>query len=1052
MINPSKSVEPKRMSERQFVELPLLQQLKELGWTILDLEMKQNPSDSFRTDFTQTFIESKLREALLRINPWLEKSQVDEMVRRVTPNTGNLLENNQDVLELFLKGTPLDKNHKTGERSPNAYYIDFGNPSNNDFLAVCQFKVRILGSEKHFIPDIVCFINGLPVVVIECKSPKAEDGIAEAIDQMQRYSEQRGENNEGNKALFYSNQLLVATDRDEAKVGTITSGSEKYFYRWADPYPRELEDLEHGQSAPNDQQRLVAGVLDRRNLLDIIRVFTLFIDDDRGRRIKVVARYQQFRAVKKAVKRLLNGTNKKQRSGIVWHTQGSGKSLTMVYLVREMYLHDELKKWKVVFVTDRTQLEEQLGTTANAIGQNVQVADSIKKLKELLPTDSSDLIMAMIHKFQERELETSVFGELNPSPHILVLTDEAHRSQYSLLAANLDRAIPNATEIGFTGTPIDKTEKRYGDYIDRYTMRQAIEDKVTLEIVYEGRTLNAEVEDQQGADAKFEDVFSDHNLEQRLQILGYGSRDAYLESAEVIKAKALDMVRHYVQHVFPNGFKAQVVATSREAAHRYGLALQDALKTVITELKQANPMHVKVDKLRSVKVAVVISGGSHNDKPHLKAHANSEQHKKDVASFKLPYGGTSEVERGVDGSVGFIVVNNMLLTGFDAPIEQVMYLDQVMQEHTLLQAIARVNRIGSEGKDAGFVVDYVGIGHHLKTALDNYMEREQKEIIEALSTPEQELADLKAARDEVWKVLKDSGVQDLNDYDAFMDVFYDEDIRFKYILAFRKFTKAFNVVLPRKEALDFLPEYLQFQEINVQAEKHLRDSRLSIKGIPDKLRAVTDEYLKSKGIEQKVEPISIMDEDFLKHVEKRTRSKTKAAEIEHGIRHHVDLSFDEDPELYASFAEELQRIIQQFKDNWQKIYEELEKLRARIRNVAKEPTYGLHRKKQMPLFRILKKEMFDGAELSPDNISSLVGLTQEMTGILERELRLAGFWDNVPARNRLKGELQKALLSQDLTNLLSKDVHRQLFAKRNEIISRLMEVAEKNHDVILYAQ
>jgi type I restriction enzyme, R subunit len=1052
MINPSKSVEPKRMSERQFVELPLLQQLHGLGWTVLDLEMKQNPSDSFRTDFTQTFIEPKLREALLKINPWLETSQIDDMVRRITPTSGSLLENNQHVLDLLLKGTPLDKNHKTGEPSPDAYYIDFANLSNNDFLAVCQFKVRILGSEKHFIPDIVCFINGLPVVVIECKSPKAEDGISQAIDQMQRYSEQRGETNEGNKTLFYSNQLLVATDRDEAKVGTITSGSEKYFYRWADPYPRTLEDLEHGQSAPNDQQRLVAGVLDRRNLLDIIRVFTLFIEDDRGKRVKVVARYQQFRAVKKAVKRLLDGTNKKQRSGIVWHTQGSGKSLTMVYLVREMYLHDELRKWKVVFVTDRTQLEEQLSTTANAIGQNVQVADSIRKLKELLPTDSSDLIMAMIHKFQERELQTSVFPELNLSPNILVLTDEAHRSQYSLLAANLDRAIPNATEIGFTGTPIDKTEKRYGDYIDRYTMRQAIEDKVTLEIVYEGRTLNAEVDDQTGADAKFVDVFSDYNLEQRLQILGYGSRDAYLEAEEVIKAKALDMVQHYVQHVFPNGFKAQVVATSREASHRYGEALQDALKTVVAELEQNNPMRVNVDKLQSVKVAVVISGGSHNDKPHLKAHADAAQHKKDIANFKLPFGGTSDVDKNADGSVGFIVVNNMLLTGFDAPIEQVMYLDQVMREHTLLQAIARVNRIGSEGKDAGFVVDYVGIGHHLKNALDNYLEREQKEIIEALSNPEQELADLKAARDEVWDILKDTGVQDLNDFDAFLDVFYDEEIRFKYILAFRKFTQAFNIVLPRKEALDFLEEYLQFQEINVQAERHLRDRRLSMKGIPDKLRTITDEYLKSKGLEQKVAPISIMDEDFLQRVEKRTRTKTKAAEIEHGIRHHIEISFDEDPELYASFAEALQEIIKQFKDNWQKIYEELEKLRQRIRNVAKEPTYGLHRKKQMPFFRILKKEMFDGVEPSEDNISLLVSLTQEVTEMLERELRLSGFWDNIPARNRLKGELQKVLLSPEMSQALPKEIFRKIFQGHKETITRVMEVAEKNNDVILYAQ
>ncbi len=387
----------------------------------------------------------------------------------------------------------------------------------------------------------------------------------------------------------------------------------------------------------------------------------------------------------------------------------------------------------------------------------------------------------------------------------------------------------------------------------------------------------------------------------------------------------------------------------------------------------------------------------------------------------------------------------MLLTGFDAPIEQVMYLDKVSVAHNLLQAIARVNRVGPDGKDKGFVVDYVGVGHHLKRALDDYHEREQKEILESLSDPAQELEDLRQARDAVWALLERSGVHDLHDYDAFYDLFYDEETRFEYILAFRKFTKAFNLVLPRKEALDYLEEYLQFAEINVKAMQHLRDSRLSMKGIPEKLRKITDAHLKSQDIEQKVAPISIMDDDFLQHVGKKKRTKTKAAEIEHGIRHHIDTHLDEDPELYASFAEALQEIIKTFKDNWQKIYEELEKLRQRMKNAAKEPTYGLHRKKQMPLFRILHKEIYDDQPLDSDNISSLVPLTQEITLILERELQLSGFWDNVIARNRLKGELQKTLLSPENAKLPN------VVKKRNEVITRVMEVAERNHDAILYA-
>ena len=309
-------------------------------------------------------------------------------------------------------------------------FIDFKHRDNNRFIAVCQFKVRIFGTEYHIVPDIVLFLNGLPVVVIECKSPKVKEAIAEAIDQILRYSEQRGAKGEGSAPLFYYNQFVVATCRQEAKFGTITTHSERLFFRWADPYPRTVEDLEHGAGSPNDQQRLVAGMLDRDNLLDLIRTFTLFSTNDKGETIKIVGRYQQFRAVKLAVKRLLEGQKPRERSGIIWHTQGSGKSLTMMFMVREMYRHSTLSKWKVVFVTDRTQLEQQLSETSQSIGFSVKVADSIRTLKELLRTDSSDLVMAMIHKFREADL-TETFPELNPSPHILVMTDEAHRSQYA---------------------------------------------------------------------------------------------------------------------------------------------------------------------------------------------------------------------------------------------------------------------------------------------------------------------------------------------------------------------------------------------------------------------------------------------------------------------------------------------------------------------------------------------------------------------------------------------------------------------------------------------
>ncbi len=1042
-----------KLDEYSHVEKPFLEQLAGLGWDVLELQMQQQPEQSFRTSFSEVVLKPKLREALVKINPFLTDAQVDELERKITTFQKNsLLENNQQVLHYLLENTTVSKNEQTGELSPTVRFIDFKNLENNSFTAISQFKVVVTGTDHHIIPDMVLFVNGLPLVVVEAKSSKVKEPIPEAIDQLMRYSEQRGDTGEGNKELFFYNQFLVTTCRTEAKFGTITTKIEKHFYRWTDPYPKTLNDLVHGKSSPNDQQRLVAGMLAPRNLLDIVRVFTAFKTDDKGRKIKVVGRYQQFRAVKIATQRLIEGKNPIERGGIIWHTQGSGKSLTMMFMVREMKLRPELMSWKIIFVTDRTQLEEQLSDTGQSIGFTIKSANYInpknpangQSLKELLSNDNSDLVMAMIHKFQENGDLTGleIFPELNKSSNILVMTDEAHRSQYSLLAANLDRAMPNATSIGFTGTPTSKTEKKYKDYIDKYTMRQAIDDGVTLEIVYEGFTHNAEVEDQKGMDDKFADVFSDYQLTERLQILGFGSRDAYLDNMNTIKEKAKSMVNHYVEHIFSGGFKAQIVANSRIAAVRYKAAIDEALKNKIAELLVDNPMLVNIEILQTLETAVVISG-SHNDELEIKVFTNGDYHKKSIKRFKLPFGESDEEDKNVNGNVGIVIVNNMLLTGFDAPIEQVMYLDRVIVAHNLLQSIARVNRVGPEGKDKGFVVDYVGVGHHLKRALDTYAEKELQEIIDCISDDDAELNELIKAHKDIWNFLKVYDLEDLSDSDAFFDVFYDEDIRFEYIKLYNTLTSCFNNVLPRKEALEFFNDWKAFTEINALANKHFRDGRFSMKGIPPKLRSIADEYLISKGIEQQVAPISIIADDFFDKVKTKKRTKTKAAEVEHAIRHFIDLNIDEDPELFASFAKALEEILKNFKGNWKVIYEELEKLREKIRNREKEETYGLDRKKQMPFFRIFKAELFDNRDLTEDEIARNVNLTQHIFNLVANEIRLTGFWDSTPAQLKLKAELQKMLLSPEFKDLPN------IITKRNEIISRIMELAKTNHFKII---
>lgn len=1069
-----------RLDEKNHVEEPFLHQLESipvLNWNVIRLEMGpgQTPQETQREDFTQVIMRKDLEEALKRINPWMDEQNIFDAIKDLTSfESDNLFKNNQLALELLIKGTKVQRQTSEGLRYEPVYYISFDEPEKNSFVAVSQFKIRILVTDKHIYPDIICFINGIPVAVIECKSPRANNPIPEAIDQLMRYCEQRGEIKEGSRQLFYYNQFVVATCRNKAKFGTITTTIEKLFYRWTDPFPETIEELSEYcnpqqtyfvdaegnddesvdlkfRTSPNDQQRLVHGMLKPENLLSIIRTFSIWSTDSRGNPIRVIGRYQQFRAVKKTVQRLLNGNNRDERGGIIWHTQGSGKSLTMVFLIREMYLHPLLQSYKVILLTDRTQLDDQIKRTARSVGYTINDPESISKLKAALKTTTSEIVSAMIHKFQEREYQSS-FPELNADDKILILTDEAHRSQYSLLGANLDRALPNATRIAFTGTPIDKTVSVFGDYIDKYTMRQSIKDGVTLEIVYEGKTHDAEVEDKEGADKKFKDVFKDYNVGEQAEILAYGTRKAYLEADDTIKDKAKDMLKHYVQHVFPNGYKAQVVSVSKEAAHRYRIAFDEAIKQLIEEFKQNNPYKITIEQFEKLETAVVISDVTHNDKPYLQQYNNSSARKLAIDGFKLPFGKKEKVDQRdvqeANGNIGILIVVDMLLTGFDAPIEQVMYLDKVIVNHNLLQAIARVNRVYDDDKKVGFVVDYVGMGNHLKKALDAYWEKEQQEITESLLNYSDLISELTNAHKDLIKVFEENGISAYSDADDIYNIFYDDDIRHNFTEAFGRFSKALDNVFPRKEALDYLKDLTRFAEINTLASQHFRDQKMSMKGISEKLRRVTDEFLKSKGIKTKVEPISILDDNFFENVKHHHRPKTKASAVEHAIREIININIDEDPELYASFAEELKRILEAFRENWDEIYRLLEELRKKIKAAQFEDTKGLHRKTQMPIYRKLHSIIYDKKpDLTDDEINNLLVWTKEIFTKLKVELALVGFWGNAANVERLRGEISNYIAE----NCNSIPV---AFARRKEIASEILAWAkdERIHSAIIYSE
>lgn len=1025
-----------RLTELSQVEDPFLRQLEGLGWRILRGD-KYDPASTLRESFHEVIIESELRVGLKQSNPWLEDDQVDELVHRIqSPQSTQLLKANEETLNLLLEGVSVSENRQTREVSPTIRYLDFNYLANNRFLAVSQFKVNIPGTEKHIIPDIVLFVNGLPLVVVECKSPVVADPLGEAIIQLQRYTNQRGmgEGNlrEGNEKLFWYNQFRVATFRQKCCYASLTGEFDDYI-EWKDPYPYKLSDINtEGSETINSQQLLILGMLSRDNLLDLIHTYTVFGTDSKGNTIKIIPRYQQFRTARKIVERLKTYHNPKERSGIVWHTQGSGKSLTMMFVARAVYHDPKLSQFKVVFIADRTDLQKQLGGTANTVGYTLKIADSVVGLKSLLRNRTPDLILGMIHKFQD-DRWNQTYPELNDSPDVLVMIDEAHRSQYKLLGANLQVALPNATRIAFSGTPIEKTEREFGDYIDKYSMRQSLKDGVTVQIIYEGRTHRGDIPQKEEMSRRFEDVFARVDKDERQRILNRYTWKAYLEASEVIRDKAADMLDHYLKQVFPNRFKAQVVASSRLAAIRYKEALEAARESKIGEMQAQNAKAEDLELLRRMRIEAIISG-TNNDEAFYKPHTDPARHDNAIESFKLDYDKTSE--RGIPGDVGILVVCDMLITGFDAPIEQVMYLDNIIREHNLLQAIARVNRV-AHNKSGGYVVDYVGIAHHLREALASYDEKDVEEMLEVMQSASADLDKLKFAHAEIKNFFSRFNAS-LGDIDACVDVLADEEVRDDFLAYLRSFNKAIDRVLPNPEALRFTHDLKLLSFISESARNRYRDEKLSIKDASRKIREIVDEYLVSKGVDPKIPPLDIFSPEFVARVSARKSTRAGAEEMTHAIRKHINENYETDPEFYERLGEKLEKVLAEYRNNWDRLAQELKEVLKNLQQGrANENNYGFDPRTELPFLALLKRELYgkiDLATLTEDDRDLLILTTQDMLEIMRREMVQVDFWDSYPAQKKLKSFILNRLLTNFRAN-------REFIRNRNQVAEKVMELA-----------
>lgn len=1073
---------PQFPNEFTQVELPLIQQLQSMGWQHLpgDIDV---PYLTERESFRQVLLTKRLQEALRRINldedgqPWLDESRITQAIGNLERlGAYKLMEANQAATTLLLKGTTVPGDpDRHGGRDQTVRYIDFDHPEHNDFLVINQFRVDPPGERGFIVPDVVLFVNGIPLVVMECKSPALTNPMEEGITQLLRYSNQREwvEADEGMERLFHYNQFLVSTWFYQARMGTIGAGYDDYL-EWKDtsPVPMSQVVAELGVDNLSSQQTLVAGMLRPAHLLDIVRNCTLF-QQSVGQTIKIVARYQQFRAVQEAIHRLQHGQTRAQhgesdqRSGIIWHTQGSGKSLTMVFLVRKMRTLPQLRRFKVVVVTDRTALEKQLGDTATLTGETVRKATSTEQLKAILQEKGADLVFAMIQKYQDRDEEadtapsgpeeTELFPVLNESEEILVLVDEAHRSHANYLHANLMRALPNCAKIGFTGTPIimgdrKKTHEIFGDFIDRYTIQQSEADGATIPILYEGRTAEAAVADGRSLDGLFEDMFRERTPQELEAIKArYATEGNVLEAPKLIAAKAEDILRHYVDNVLPNGFKAQVVATSRRAAIRYREALAVAHKRLVDRLDRLHPALLSLsddalaqqdpetrflvrayphrDTIRRLEFAVVISG-SHNDDPSW--HEWSDKAKQDVRieRFKKPLVHPDPTRQ--DG-LAFLVVKSMLLTGFDAPAEQVLYLDRFMQGHELLQAIARVNR-PNLNKPCGLVVDYYGVGHHLTEALAVYS---ADDVRGALTSVRDELPKLADRHRRVLAVFHEHGIPDIARVGACVDLLRDVRIRADFVQKLKQFLESLDIVLPRPEALPYVRDAKILGFINKAAANLYRDAQLNLIGVGNKVRQLIDQHIIANGIDPKVPPISILDADFENAVNGHVSDRAKASEMEHAARDHISKHYQDDPAYYKKLSERLEEILQRFQDNWVELVAALREFTHQVRQGRPADQTGLDPRIQAPFLGILVEEISaDGAQpLDKERLAALAKLTVEMVDYIRQEIRKVDFWRNTYAQNELRGWVVCFLDDHDVVPL----------KRQQAVADRIVDLAKALH-------
>ncbi|MFD9354107.1 type I restriction endonuclease subunit R [Streptomyces sp. NPDC060031] len=1092
--------------EYKYVEAPLIAQLthRTMGWRHAvgnrGVELQASGEEPYVRHGTDgAILAGILRSRLDRLNlmpdgsKWLDDARASLAIAALSKGGaagGGLIAANEAATAALIEGVAVPGvDGWDGGRAQRVRFIDWETPENNDFLAVSQFPMTIPGARddhgkpRKLVADLVLFVNGIPLVVVECKKLKAGQGDAHrAVQQLRRYANQRRESitPEGSQQLFRTVQLTVATTGDTALLGTFTARPQDYVV-WRDAHPLDTEQVARATYHEDDafaraQKVLAAGVLHPHRLLDIVRNFVVFKDvevaEGRTARVKIGPRYQQYRAVHKAIERLRTGETRQvrgkddKRGGIVWHTQGSGKSLTMVFLVRKLRSTPGLGHFKVVVVTDRKQLQDQLSETAVLAGEKPDVITRASQVPKVLGLENAGLVFVMIQKQQDAEKArqnaaaplsrdgTPGWGLVNDRDSILIMVDEAHRSHGSALHQNLMESLPNAARIGFTGTPIIMNRRKlttttFGEFIDTYRIKDAEDDGAIVPIYYEGHIAKGAVAEGEALDEAFQEEFAELTDEEydKLQ-KRYAKSSAVLGADDMIRRKARHMLRHYVEGAMKEGFKAQVVAHSRGIAVRYREALNAAREELVAEVeKAARPpglalgkaqrtptedrtpkqrllvsAHDQLALLKAIDFVPVISAYSEDDSDWAVWSDGSAQAKA-VRAFRSPF--PDSVDIADSRPVAMLIVRTMLLTGFDAPIEQVMYLDRRMREAELLQAVARVNRTYGEKKQAGFIVDYAGVAKALLEALAAYASDEAEGAPVDFAVEEHRL---EHQYDALCHHLGLTQSELIDPHDTLavhqlVDGLEDEERRIVYRKLLQAFLRTLDLLLPREATRPYQRPAKVFSFIAQVAKVRFSEEEdgFDPAAYGERVGELIDEHVRSLGVERAIEPTRLTSDDFRTRVGQMPNARAKASMMAHAVRSHIELHFQENPIAYERLRERLEAVLKKYAEGWAQQLDAFESLSQEVWNVAEGRDSGLPEdvrglsKMEQAVYQQLTTVVTDGV-ISDEVRTDLIGLAHEVWATAVRHATRKDLFYNTAALHDLQSDIWMLLAVNDRTH------------------------------------